>query len=91
MARSIDKVESILLTFIHIVHLDRMALDSNALLLLKVHGVKDLIFHITRIQCICNLEHSVREGTFSVVDMRNDAKVSCILHLIYIIGAKIVN
>ena len=81
MARSVDKVESIFLTFIYIIHLDRVALDSNAFLLLKVHGVKDLILHITRVQSVGNLEHSVCEGTFSMVDMRDDAKVSCVLHL----------
>ena len=68
-----------------------MALDRDALLFLKVHGVKDLVLHITRVEGIRHLQHSVGEGTFSVIDMRDDAKVSCILHRKCIIGAKIVN
>ena len=91
MARSVDQVERILLSLIIVIHLDRMALDRDALLLLKVHRVEDLILHITRIQRIRNLQHSVGKGTLSMVDMRNDAKVSCVLHLKCIIGAKIVN
>ena len=90
MARSVDKVEGIFLSLIGIVHLDSVTLDGDALLLLKVHRVKDLILHITGVQSICNLQHSVGKSTFSMVNMCNDAKVSCILHRIYIIGAKIV-
>ena len=89
MTRSIDQVERIFLTLIIIIHLDGVALDRDALLLLKVHRVKDLVLHITRIQCIGHLQHSVCQSTLSVIDVRDDAKVSCVLHLKYIIGAKI--
>ena len=68
-----------------------MTLDGDSLLFFKVHGVKDLIFHISGSQCVGYLQHSVRQGTLTVVDMCNDAKVSCFLHRIYINGAKITN
>ena len=75
----------------HIIHLDRMALDSDALLLLQIHGVQNLVLHIAFRKGIRNLEHSVSQGALSMVNMRNDAKVSCMFHLLYIIGAKIIN
>ena len=80
MTRSIDQIKCILFTLIHIVHLDRMALDGNALLLLQVHGIKDLILHIATVESIRHFKHSVRQSTLSMVNMRNDAKISCLLH-----------
>ena len=80
VTRSINQIKSICFTFIDIIHLDRMALDGNTLLLLKVHGIKDLVLHITGIKSIGNLEHSVCQSTLAMVNMRNDAKVSCLLH-----------
>ena len=91
MARSVDQVEGILLSVIHVVHLDCVALDGDSLLLLQIHRVEDLVLHVTRCQRICNLKHSVGQGTLSVVDMRYDTKVSSLLHCKSIIGAKIAN
>ena len=68
-----------------------MALDGDTLLLLKIHRVKDLVFHIASGQSVGDLQHSVGKGALAVVDMCNDAKVSCFLHRIRIIGAKITN
>jgi hypothetical protein len=58
-----------------------VALDGNALLLLKIHRVKDLILHVTGRQGIGNLKHSVRQGTLAMVNMGYDAKISCSFHL----------
>ena len=76
----------------NIVHLDSVALDGDTLLLLKVHRVEDLILHVAGCQGICNLQHPVRQGTLTVVDMGYDAKISCLLHSknIAIILAKII-
>ena len=89
VARSVDKVKSVLLSIVVVIHLDSVALDGDTLLLLQIHRIEDLILHITGCQRVCNLEHSVCESTLAVVDMGYNTKVSCFLHRIRIIGAKI--
>ena len=91
MARSVNKIKGVLLTLIHIIHLDCVTLDGNSLLFLKVHRVKDLILHITRIESVCHFQHSICKRTLTVVDVRDDAKISCFLHCTCIIAAKIAN
>ena len=57
-----------------------MALDGDSLLLLKIHGVQDLVLHVACREGIRHLKHSVRQSALAMVDMRNDAKISCLLH-----------
>ena len=90
VARSVDQVESVLFSVIYIVHLDRMALDGDALLLLKVHGVQNLVLHVTRSESVGYLQHPVRQGTLAMVDMGYDTEISCLLHCNAIIRAKII-
>ena len=80
MTGSVNEVENVVFSFIFIVHLDRMALDGDTLLFLKIHRVQNLILHITRSQGICNLEHTVCKSTLTVIDVRNYAKISSLLH-----------
>ena len=91
VARSIDKIKRICLSVMDIIHLDGVALDRDALLLLQIHGVQDLVLHVTLGKCVRYFKHPVGQGALAVVDMRNDAKVSCVFHRLYIIGAKIIN
>ena len=46
MAGGIDQVERILLALIQILHLDGVALDRDALFLLQIHVVEDLVLHV---------------------------------------------
>ena len=91
MTRSVNEIERVHFTVVHVIHLDRMALDGDTLLLFKIHGVKYLILHITLSKGICYFQHPVSQGTLTMVDMRYDAKISSMFHRLYIIGAKIIN
>ncbi len=82
MPRSVDKVEHIFLTLIYIVHLNRVALYRNAFLFLQIHRIEHLILHLPRIESLGDFKHSVCKRALAVVYMRNDAKVSRILHLV---------
>ena len=77
------RLRGISLSLVDIIHLNRVALDRNTLLLLKIHRIKDLILHVTGIQCVGDLKHSVRQSTLSVIDMCYYTKVSSLLHFIY--------
>ena len=81
MARSVDKVEDVFLTFIIIHHLYRMALDGDALLPLQIHGIQHLVLHLTLRQRVRILQKTIRQRTFPVVYMRYYAKVTDIFHL----------
>ena len=80
MAGGIDQVERILLALIQILHLDRMALDRDALLLLQVHVVEDLVLHVPGRKGLGQFQQPVRQGTLAVVDMRDDAEIADVLH-----------
>jgi hypothetical protein len=86
VSRGVNKVESVYLAILGLIlHLYSVTLDSNTLLALKVHIVKNLILHFTLIQRTCHLKQSVSKGTLAVVNVCNNAKISNILHN----GAKI--
>ena len=59
MSRSVDKIESIVFAPEFVVHLDGMALDSDATLALQVHVVKHLGLHILGRHRICVLKQTV--------------------------------
>ena len=82
MARSVKEIERICLSIMDIIHLDSVTFYCYALLLFEVHGVEDLIFHVAGCQSVGYFQHSVRQSTFSMVNMGNNTKVSCLLHFI---------
>ncbi|MPN17184.1 hypothetical protein SDC9_164534 [bioreactor metagenome] len=57
-----------------------MALDSNALLPLQVHGVQDLIVHIPSGDGLGCFQKSVGKRAFTVIDMGYNTKVPNMLH-----------
>ena len=77
MARSVDEVEGVALVF----HLDGVALDGDALLALQTHVVQYLVLHLAGIQRLREFEQAVGQGAFSVVDVRNYAKIPYLVHL----------
>ena len=81
MTRSVDEVEGIILTIVLIIHLDRVALDGDTFLLLKVHRIQHLVFHVSGCESVGYLQHSVSQGTLTMVNMRNNAEISCLLHI----------
>ena len=80
MSRGINQIEYIFLAFVHVFHLDGVALDGNAALALQIHIVEHLPFgHLNRIG---KFQQAVGQGRFPMVDMGNDAKVSYMFHVI---------
>ena len=61
-------------------HLDGMALNRNTTFLLQVHIVEHLIFHVPNIDSLGYLQHSVGEGRFAMIDMRNNTKITYLIH-----------
>ena len=80
MARGVDEVEPVRLALVLVHHLDRVALDRDALLLFQVHVVQDLVFHIARTERPGELQQAVRQGALPVVDVRDDAEVPNVAH-----------
>jgi hypothetical protein len=68
-------------------HMHWGQLDRNTLLALKFHAMKKLRLHFALGNSPSNLEHTIRQGRFTVVNMRDYAKISDFLdiHMIYFI------
>ena len=80
MARSVDEVQHVVLTAAGVVHLDGVALDGDAFLLLQVHAVQHLVFHLTLVESLGAFQHTVGKSAFAVVDMGDYAKISDVPH-----------
>jgi len=59
-----------------------VALDGDAALALKVHVVQCLILHVPLVDGFGMFQQAVGEGAFAVVNVRDDAEVADMLHLI---------
>jgi len=57
-----------------------MALDGDAFFPFKIHVVQHLIFHIPGGQGICQLQKTVRQSAFPVVNVRYNAEIPDIFH-----------
>ena len=78
MSRSVNEIQYIVLTFVVIFHLNGMALDGDASLLLKIHIVEHL--SLNDLDGIGIFQKPVGKCRLAVVDVCYDAKVSYILH-----------
>jgi hypothetical protein len=77
MAGRVDEVQRVFLTVLGcIFKTHNVRLYRNATFTLKVHTVKDLVFHITGIDGTAFLQKAVGQGRFSVVYMCYYGKVS---------------
>lgn len=76
MPRSVYQVERIAF----VLHLDSVAFDSDTALFLQVHIVQNLVLHIAFVHRTGYLEHTIRQRTFAVIDVCNDAKISYLIH-----------
>ena len=77
MARGINEVELIGFAVIGLVaHRHGAGLDRNAALLLNVHIVQHLIGHGALVNAVGQLQHTVGQGGFAVVDVGNNAEVA---------------
>jgi hypothetical protein len=59
-----------------------VALDGDSTLPLQIHVVQQLSLHLTLIDGSCKFKKTIGQGTFSVVDVGNDAEVANVFHLV---------
>jgi len=77
MARGINEVELIGFAVIGLVaHCHGAGLDRDAALLLNVHVIQHLIGHGALVNAVGQLQHTVGQGGFAVVDVGNNAEVA---------------
>ena len=80
MSRSVDEIEHIFLAVELVVHLDCVALDSDAALALEVHVIEHLGLHVLGGYGVGIFEKAVGKSALAVVDMRYDAEIADVLH-----------
>jgi hypothetical protein len=64
----------------HVLHLNGVALNGNSTFLLQIHAIEYLRFHGTAVNSFGIFEQPVGQGTFPVIDMRNNTKITYVLH-----------
>ncbi len=80
VSRSINQIQNIFLTFVHVLHLDGMALDGNPSLFLQIHIIKHLA--LGYLYRIGKLKQTVCQGRLAVVNVGYNAEITYILHLL---------
>ncbi len=81
VARGVDKVQLIGVTVLClVVQGHTLCLDGNAALALQIHGVQHLGLHLAIGQAAASLDQTVRQGRLTVVDVRNNRKVTNVFH-----------
>ena len=81
MARCVDQVEVVdLSVFGFVVQRSGLCLDGDAALFLDVHRVENLGFHFTRLESTTTLNQTIGQRGFAVVNVRNDRKISDVIH-----------
>ena len=81
MARGVDQIQGVLFAFMHVMHLDGVALDRDAFFLLKCHVVQDLVLHLPLRQGSGQLQQTVCQSAFAVVDVGDDAEIPDMAHV----------
>ena len=81
VSRGIDQIENVFFTLIGIFHLNGMTLDGDTSLLFQIHIVQHL--SLGHLDGLSIFQKTVGQGRFAVVDMRNNAEVSNMLHLTF--------
>ena len=78
MTRGVDEVEHIVFAVLLIVHLDGVTFDGDASFFFEVHIVEHLSGR--HFDGLSAFEQSVGQGTFTVVDVGNDAEIANVVH-----------
>ena len=80
MAWGVNEIENILLTVFSSIHEAYcMCFYSNATLPLEVHGIEDLIHHLTLAECAGPFQKPVSERRFPMVNMGDNGEITYIL------------
>ena len=80
MAGRINKVKHIGGAFVLAFHLNGVGFNGNTTFPFQVHIVKQLVLLFTFCYCPSKVQQTVCKGTFSVINMGNNAKISKLLH-----------
>ena len=80
VTRSVDEVEFVGVTSLLIRHAHRLHLNGNPSLPLQLHTIKYLLFHFARFDRFGGLEHAVSQGRLTVVDVRDNRKITNVVH-----------
>ena len=77
MARSVDEVELVGLAVVGLIaHRHGAGLDGDAALFFNVHVVQHLVGHRALVNAVGQLQHTVGQGGFAVVDVCDNAEVA---------------
>ena len=81
MARCVDQVEVVNLSVLgFVLQRSGLGLDGDAALFLDVHRVQHLGFHVPRFQTSATLNQAIGQRGFAMVNVRNDRKISDVIH-----------
>ena len=81
MARCIDQIEVINLAIACLVfQRSGLRLDGYPTLFLKLHRIEHLRTHLAILQAATALNDPVRERGLAVINVRNDRKISDVIH-----------
>ena len=81
VARCVDQVQLVGFAIAGLVlQRDRIALDGDPALALDVHRVQDLVAKLALIDRPATLDQSIRQRRFAMIDVRDDAEVSNVVH-----------
>ena len=81
MSRRVDEIELVGLPIRRpIVQRHALRLDGYATLAFQVHGIENLIAHLTIRQAAADLDKAIRQGGFSVIDVGDNRKVAYLVH-----------
>ena len=82
VTRRIDKVQLVVVTVFRFVRNgNRLTFYRNAALALNIHVVENLVFHFALVDDVRFLNQTVGQRRFSVVDVRNNAKIALVFHV----------
>ncbi len=77
MARGIDEIQFVGFPILClVVERNALGLDGDPAFPLQIHGVQDLFGHFTVCQATADLDKTIRQRGFTVVDVGNNGKVT---------------
>jgi hypothetical protein len=62
-------------------HLNRVSLNGDTLFTLKIHIIQRLRHQLAAINSASNLKQSVRQGRFTMVNVRDNTEVADVFHI----------
>jgi hypothetical protein len=77
IAGRVDHVELVALAILRgVVERDALGLDGDAAFAFELHGVEHLILHLAQLEPARQLDETVRQRGFAVIDVSNDRKIA---------------